>query len=83
MKTIEIVRSCFKPGGARTPTILKRGSVVNLEDDQADALLNSGKAVPFVKKEEKTEEPKVEAPAEGPKEETPAEKPKGKKHKAE
>ena len=64
MKTVEIIRSCFAPDGKRTPTILKRGTIVTLEDAKAKTLVDKGYAAEVgTKKEVPSEATPAEVPA--------------------
>lgn len=65
MKTVEIIRSCFAPDGKRTPTILKRGTIVTLEDAKAKTLVDKGYAAEVTGKKDQAESPAEtqEAPA--------------------
>lgn len=63
---VQILKNCFKPEVARSKTILKKDSIVELPDDQAQHLIQKGYAVELkvVKAAEKPADDEPKAPDE-------------------
>jgi hypothetical protein len=47
---LEMLKNAFKPDGSRSPTMLRKGTVVDVADEHAESLIDRGYAVEFKSK---------------------------------
>lgn len=62
---IELLKNAFKPDGSKAPTILRKGEITDVTDEEGKTLVEKGYAVEFKPKAEKKTKEK-DSPTDSP-----------------